>query len=58
MRLHLFIFLAVAVQCLQGIPAVKRGNIFQQLLFLSGLALNEQFYKAALRILYNHSFRH
>ena len=51
MRLLLLTFLAVVVQCIQGLPIVKRGNIFQQLLFLSGLALNEQFYKVALRIL-------
>ena len=52
MILLLLSFLATISQSAQGIPAVKRGNIFQQLLFLSNLPLNEQFYKAALRILY------
>lgn len=47
----LLVFL-IAVQTVQRIPIVKRGNIFQQLMFLSGLALNEQFYKAVLRILF------
>lgn len=31
---------------------IRRGNVFQQLMFLSGLAVNEQFYKLAMRSLF------
>ena len=31
---------------------VRRGNLFQQLMFLTGVPLNEMFYRAVLNILY------
>ena len=34
------------------IEVIRRGNVFQQLMFLSGLAVNEQFYKLAMRSLF------
>lgn len=33
------------------VEVIRRGNVFQQLMFLSGLAVNEQFYKLTMRSL-------
>lgn len=32
-------------------PTIRRGNLFQQLMFLSGVPINEEFYKLVIRVL-------
>ena len=34
-------------------PVIRRGNLFQQLSFLTGVPIHEQFYLLIMRVLYN-----
>ena len=51
MKIVLYFILIVSVFCWNKIEVVRRGNVFQQLMFLSGLSVNELFYKLAMRLL-------
>lgn len=48
--LFYFILLSTVLGWKQ-VEVIRRGNVFQQLMFLSGLAVNEQFYKLTMRSL-------
>lgn len=51
MKQLLWLFVLCIVYSLSSFPIIRRGNLFQQLMFLSGIPLHESFYKLIMRVL-------
>lgn len=51
MKQLLYLFLLCMVFSTHLFSTVRRGNIFQQLMFLSGVPIHEQFYNLVVRVL-------
>lgn len=60
---HPQMFISILLILLHGITSndhstpVRRGNVFQQLGFLAGIPLNEQYYSMLLHIMYEESLK-